>query len=51
MHVCEVEIDPETGEVEIVKYSAVDDFGKLINQMIVIYYLTWLFELYVSEQK
>ena len=34
-HVCEVEIDPETGEVEIVKYSAVDDFGKLINPMIV----------------
>ena len=34
-HVCEVEVDPETGEVEIVKYSAVDDFGKLINPMIV----------------
>lgn len=34
-HVCEVEVDPETGVVEIVKYSAVDDFGKLINPMIV----------------
>ncbi len=34
-HVCEVEIDPDTGMVEIVKYSAVDDFGKLINPMIV----------------
>ena len=34
-HVCEVEVDPETGEVEIVKYSAVDDFGRLINPMIV----------------
>ena len=34
-HVCEVEIDPETGVVEIIKYSAVDDFGKLINPMIV----------------
>ncbi|MFP6811076.1 MAG: xanthine dehydrogenase family protein molybdopterin-binding subunit [Pseudohongiellaceae bacterium] len=34
-HVCEVEVDLETGEVEIVKYSAVDDFGKLINPMIV----------------
>lgn len=34
-HVCEVEVDPETGTVEIVKYSAVDDFGKLINPMIV----------------
>lgn len=34
-HICEVEVDLETGEVEIVKYSAVDDFGKLINPMIV----------------
>ena len=34
-HVCEVEVDLETGEVEIMKYSAVDDFGKLINPMIV----------------
>ena len=34
-HVCEVEVDPDTGEVEIVKYTAVDDFGKLINPMIV----------------
>ena len=34
-HICEVEIDPETGVVEIIKYSAVDDFGKLINPMIV----------------
>lgn len=34
-HVCEVEVDPDTGVVQIVKYSAVDDFGKLINPMIV----------------
>ena len=34
-HVCEVEVDPDTGEVEIVKYSAVDDFGRLVNPMIV----------------
>ncbi|MDA1371986.1 MAG: xanthine dehydrogenase family protein molybdopterin-binding subunit [Proteobacteria bacterium] len=34
-HICEVEVDPDTGEVEIIKYSAVDDFGKLINPMIV----------------
>ena len=34
-HICEVEVDPDTGVVEIVKYSAVDDFGKLINPMIV----------------
>jgi len=34
-HVCEVEIDPETGRVEIVKFTAVDDFGTVINPMIV----------------
>jgi carbon-monoxide dehydrogenase large subunit len=34
-HICEVEIDPDTGVVEIVKFTAVDDFGKLVNPMIV----------------
>ena len=34
-HVCEVEIDPETGTVEIVDFVAVDDFGLVINPMIV----------------
>jgi carbon-monoxide dehydrogenase large subunit len=34
-HVCEVEIDPETGEVTIDRYTAVDDFGRLINPSIV----------------
>ncbi len=34
-HVCEVEIDPETGAVEIVRYSAVDDCGRAVNPMIV----------------
>lgn len=34
-HVCEVEVDPETGVTEIVKWTAVDDFGKVINPMIV----------------
>ena len=34
-HICEVEVDPETGEIEIVKYVAVDDFGTIINPMIV----------------
>jgi len=33
--ICEVEIDPETGTVEIEKFVAVDDFGKIINPMIV----------------
>ena len=34
-HVCEVEVDPETGFVEIVRYTVVDDFGIVINPMIV----------------
>jgi carbon-monoxide dehydrogenase large subunit len=34
-YVCEVEVDPDTGVVEIVKFSAVDDFGEIINPMIV----------------
>ncbi len=34
-HVCEVEVEPETGKVEIVRYSAVDDCGVQINPMIV----------------
>ncbi len=32
--VCEVEIDPDTGAVEVVRYSAVDDVGRAINPMI-----------------
>ncbi len=34
-HVCEVEIDPELGTVEIVRYSAVDDVGRAVNPMII----------------
>ncbi|MBT3831054.1 MAG: xanthine dehydrogenase family protein molybdopterin-binding subunit [Gammaproteobacteria bacterium] len=34
-HICEVEIDPETGVTEITKFTAVDDFGTIINPMIV----------------
>jgi aerobic carbon-monoxide dehydrogenase large subunit len=34
-HVCEVEVDPQTGESEIVAWTAVDDFGTVINPMIV----------------
>ena len=34
-HICEVEIDPDTGVTEIVQFVAVDDFGNLINPMIV----------------
>ena len=34
-HICEVEIDEETGETHIVNWTAVDDFGTVINPMIV----------------
>jgi aerobic carbon-monoxide dehydrogenase large subunit len=34
-HICEVEVDPETGNTEIVAWTAVDDFGLVINPMIV----------------
>ena len=34
-HVCEVEIDPETGIVDIVSYTAIDDCGTVVNPMIV----------------
>ena len=34
-HVCEVEIDPSVGNVEIVNLTAVDDLGKIINPMII----------------
>ena len=34
-HVCEVEVDPETGLAEIVRYTMVNDFGVMINPMLV----------------
>jgi carbon-monoxide dehydrogenase large subunit len=34
-HVAEVEIDPQTGVVEVAKYSAVNDFGTVINPLLV----------------
>jgi aerobic carbon-monoxide dehydrogenase large subunit len=34
-HICEVEIDRDTGETKIVNWVAVDDFGTIINPMIV----------------
>ncbi|WP_417692872.1 xanthine dehydrogenase family protein molybdopterin-binding subunit [Roseibium sp.] len=34
-YACEVEVDPDTGKTEIVNFVAADDFGKIINPMIV----------------
>jgi len=34
-HVCEVELDPDTGVIAVVKYSSVNDFGTVINPLIV----------------
>jgi carbon-monoxide dehydrogenase large subunit len=33
-HVCEVEVDSETGDVRIVRYSAIDDVGRAVNPLI-----------------
>jgi carbon-monoxide dehydrogenase large subunit len=33
-HVAEVEIDPETGALALLRYTAVDDYGRLINPML-----------------
>jgi carbon-monoxide dehydrogenase large subunit len=33
-HVCEVEVDAETGEVRIVRYTALDDVGRAVNPLI-----------------
>jgi carbon-monoxide dehydrogenase large subunit len=34
-HICEVEIDPETGEVDVVAYVVADDVGNVINPLLV----------------
>jgi carbon-monoxide dehydrogenase large subunit len=34
-HICEVEVDPDTGIVEILRYTIVDDFGNMLNPMVV----------------
>jgi len=34
-HVCEVEVDPDTGQVELISYHVLDDFGRVINPMLV----------------
>ena len=34
-HICEVEIDPETGALELVNYAAANDFGRIVNPVLV----------------
>lgn len=34
-HIAEVEVDPDTGRVDLVRYCVADDFGKTVNPMIV----------------
>ncbi len=34
-HICEVEVDPETGVTQVVRFTACDDFGNIVNPMIV----------------
>ena len=34
-HICEIEIDPDTGAYEVVRYTTVDDVGRAINPLIV----------------
>ena len=34
-YICEVEIDPRTGEIDVIAFAAADDFGNVINPMIV----------------
>jgi len=33
-HVCEVEIDPDTGQVDVVRYTVVDDMGRVLNPLL-----------------
>ncbi|MBM3489821.1 MAG: xanthine dehydrogenase family protein molybdopterin-binding subunit [Alphaproteobacteria bacterium] len=35
-HICEVEVDPETGRVELMRYCIVDDFGGIVNPLLLI---------------
>jgi aerobic carbon-monoxide dehydrogenase large subunit len=34
-HVCEVELDPQTGHIDVVAYASVNDVGRVINPMVV----------------
>jgi carbon-monoxide dehydrogenase large subunit len=34
VHICELEIDPETGAIELLRYSVVDDVGTVLNPLL-----------------
>ena len=34
-HICEVEVDPETGALELINYAAANDFGRIVNPVLV----------------
>jgi carbon-monoxide dehydrogenase large subunit len=34
-HICEVEVDPDTGDIDVISFTAVDDVGRVVNPMIV----------------
>jgi carbon-monoxide dehydrogenase large subunit len=34
-HICELEIDPDTGALEILRYTVVDDFGDIVNPLLI----------------
>ena len=34
-HICELEIDPDTGTLEILRYTVVDDFGDIVNPLLI----------------
>ena len=33
-HICEIEVDPDTGESAVVRYTVVDDFGRVVNPLL-----------------
>ena len=35
VHLCEVEVDPETGALEVLRYTVVDDVGRVVNPLLV----------------
>src|SRR5690606_28331818 len=34
-HICEVDVDPDTGQIEVLDYSSVNDVGRVVNPTIV----------------